>query len=104
MPDIEVVRADERSVAETDATSGMTREQAVAGEGVWAGLVRIPNDRRVGTITGNTRPISTSCPVRSASISGRAGDGTWRPSPGPSSMFLPEWSIARSTLRQKRAR
>jgi len=48
MPDIEVVRADERSVAETNATSGMTREQAVAGEGVWAGLVRADPQRPSG--------------------------------------------------------
>jgi len=48
MPDVEVVRADERAVAETDATSGMTREQAVAGEGVWAGLVRADPQRPSG--------------------------------------------------------
>lgn len=48
MPDIEVVRADERLVAGADATSGITREQAVAGDGVWAGLVRAEPQRPSG--------------------------------------------------------
>ena len=48
MADIEVVKSDERQVAEADATSGMVREQAVADEGVWVGLVRTTPNRRSG--------------------------------------------------------
>lgn len=40
MTDIRVITAAEREVSEADATSGMVREQAVAEEGVWVGLVR----------------------------------------------------------------
>lgn len=40
MTDIRVVRAADREVAEADATSGMVREQALAGDGIWVGLVR----------------------------------------------------------------
>lgn len=35
-------------MAKADATSGMVREQAVAGEGVWAGLVRTAPGRPSG--------------------------------------------------------
>ena len=40
MSDIEVIRASDRVVADADATSGMVREQAVAEDGLWVGLVR----------------------------------------------------------------
>lgn len=48
MTRIRVVRAEEREVAEADATSGMVREQAVAGDGIWAGLVRTASGRPSG--------------------------------------------------------
>jgi len=48
MTEIRVVRAAEREVAEADATSGMVREQAVAGDRVWAGLVRTAPGRPSG--------------------------------------------------------
>lgn len=48
MADIEVVKANERQVAEADATTGMVREQAVAEEGVWVGLVRTAPGRPSG--------------------------------------------------------
>ena len=48
MTEIRVVRAAEREVAEADATSGVVREQAVAGDGVWAGLVRTAPGRPSG--------------------------------------------------------
>jgi uncharacterized RmlC-like cupin family protein len=48
MTEIRVVRAAEREVAEADATSGMVREQALAGDGVWAGLVRTAPGRPSG--------------------------------------------------------
>jgi uncharacterized RmlC-like cupin family protein len=48
MSEIRVVRAAEREVAEADATSGMVREQAWAGDGVWAGLVRTAAGRPSG--------------------------------------------------------
>lgn len=40
MADIEVIRAEDREVAEADATSGMVREQVVSDDGVWVGYVR----------------------------------------------------------------
>jgi uncharacterized RmlC-like cupin family protein len=46
--EIRVVHAAEREVAEADATSGVVREQAVAGDGVWAGLVRTAPGRSSG--------------------------------------------------------
>jgi uncharacterized RmlC-like cupin family protein len=46
--DIRVIPAADREVAEADATSGMVREQAVAGDGVWAGLVRTAPGRPSG--------------------------------------------------------
>lgn len=48
MPEIEVVRATDRHVAEADATSGMVREQAVEDDGFWAGLVRAAPQRPSG--------------------------------------------------------
>lgn len=48
MDDIRVIRAAEREVAETDATSGMVREQAFAADGVWTGLVRTAPGRPSG--------------------------------------------------------
>jgi uncharacterized RmlC-like cupin family protein len=48
MTDITVIRATEREVAEADATSGMVREQALSGGGVWAGLVRTAPERPSG--------------------------------------------------------
>jgi uncharacterized RmlC-like cupin family protein len=48
MADIKVIRATDRDVAEADATSGMVREQAVADDGVWAGLVRTAPGRPSG--------------------------------------------------------
>ncbi|MEX2622961.1 MAG: cupin domain-containing protein [Acidimicrobiia bacterium] len=48
MTEIRVIRPAEREVAEADATSGMVREQAVAGEAVWAGLVRTAPGRSSG--------------------------------------------------------
>jgi uncharacterized RmlC-like cupin family protein len=46
--EIEVIRPAGREVSEVDATSGMVREQAVAGEGVWLGLVRAAPNRPSG--------------------------------------------------------
>jgi uncharacterized RmlC-like cupin family protein len=44
MADIQVVKAEERQIARADATTGVVREQAVANEEVWVGLVRtVPN-------------------------------------------------------------
>ncbi|MGH8946466.1 MAG: cupin domain-containing protein [Acidimicrobiia bacterium] len=40
MTEVKLIRADQREVFPADATSGMVREQALAGEGIWAGLVR----------------------------------------------------------------
>ncbi len=40
MPEIEVIRAAERQVAQGDATTGIVRERAVEDRGIWAGLVR----------------------------------------------------------------
>jgi uncharacterized RmlC-like cupin family protein len=48
MTEIRVVHAAEREVAAADATSGVVREQAVAGDGVWAGLVRTAPGRSSG--------------------------------------------------------
>ena len=48
MTEIRVVHAAEREVATADATSGVVREQAVAGDGVWAGLVRTAPGRSSG--------------------------------------------------------
>lgn len=48
MGEVRVIRADERQVAAADATSGMVREQAVDGGGVWAGLVRTAPQRPSG--------------------------------------------------------
>jgi uncharacterized RmlC-like cupin family protein len=48
MTEIRVTRPAEREVAEADATSGMVRERALAGEGVWAGLVRTAPGRPSG--------------------------------------------------------
>lgn len=48
MADITVVTAGERNVSEADATTGMVREQAVANEGAWAGLVRTAPNRPSG--------------------------------------------------------
>lgn len=48
MTDIRVIRAEEREVSEADATSGMVRETAVAGTGVWVGLVRAAPQRPSG--------------------------------------------------------
>lgn len=48
MEDVRVIRADHREVFPADATSGMVREQALAGDGVWAGLVRTAPKRPSG--------------------------------------------------------
>lgn len=48
MADIKVVKAEERQIAQADATTGMVREQAVANEGVWVGLVRTAPNRPSG--------------------------------------------------------
>lgn len=48
MADISVVRRDERVVAAADATSGMTREEAIANGDVWAGLVTAAPQRPSG--------------------------------------------------------
>lgn len=48
MADINVVKAEERQIAEADATTGMVREQAMANEEVWAGLVRTAPNRPSG--------------------------------------------------------
>jgi len=48
LTDIRVIRSTERDVAEADATSGMVREQALSGSGVWAGLVRTAPGRPSG--------------------------------------------------------
>ena len=48
MRQIEVVRSGERVVSAADATSGMVREEAFAGAGIWAGLVRTAAERSSG--------------------------------------------------------
>jgi uncharacterized RmlC-like cupin family protein len=48
MADIVVVHAADREVADGGATSGMIREQAVADEGVWVGLVKAAPQRPSG--------------------------------------------------------
>lgn len=48
MDAIRVMASDERVVADADATSGMVREQALADEGVWAGVVRAAPHRPSG--------------------------------------------------------
>lgn len=37
---MEVIKAGDRQIAKSDATSGMVREQAIAHDGIWAGVVR----------------------------------------------------------------
>ncbi len=48
MSEIVITRPDDRVVSETDATSGVTREQAFAGDNVWVGLVRTAPHRPSG--------------------------------------------------------
>lgn len=48
MTDIRVIHAEERSISEADATSGMVRERAIDDEGIWAGLVRTAPQRPSG--------------------------------------------------------
>jgi uncharacterized RmlC-like cupin family protein len=48
MAEIEVVRSSERIVFAADATTGMVREEAFSGEGIWAGLVRAAPERASG--------------------------------------------------------
>jgi uncharacterized RmlC-like cupin family protein len=48
MTEIRVIQSNQREVAAGDATTGVVREQAVAGEGVWVGLVRAAPDRPSG--------------------------------------------------------
>lgn len=48
MTDIRVIHAEERSISEADATSGMVRERAIDDDGIWAGLVRTAPKRPSG--------------------------------------------------------
>lgn len=48
MATIKLIKAADRHVSEADATSGMVREQAVADEAVWVGLVRTAPQRPSG--------------------------------------------------------
>lgn len=48
MAKVEITRPEDRVVAEADATSGVIREQAFAGEDVWVGLVRTAPRRPSG--------------------------------------------------------
>lgn len=46
--EVRVITAGERQVSDADATTGMVREQALAGDGVWVGLVRTAPGRPSG--------------------------------------------------------
>lgn len=48
MPEVRVIRPEDREVSEADATSGMVREQAISEQGVWGGFVRAAPDRPSG--------------------------------------------------------
>ena len=48
MEEIQVVRAEERSEAAADATSGMVREEALVDEDIWVGFVRTAPRRPSG--------------------------------------------------------
>lgn len=48
MAEIEILRSHERVVLDADATSGVVREQAFAGDGVWMGLVSTSPQRPSG--------------------------------------------------------
>lgn len=48
MSKVQVIKADNRQISEADATSGMVREQAVADDGIWAGVVRTTAQRPSG--------------------------------------------------------
>lgn len=48
MAEIRVAHSSEREIAETDDTSGMIREMAIADDAVWAGVVRTAPGRPSG--------------------------------------------------------
>lgn len=48
MSEIRVIHAEDREVAVADATSGMIREQAIADDGLWAGVVTAAPQRPSG--------------------------------------------------------
>ena len=48
MSEIVITRPDDRMVSESDATSGVIREQAFTGDNVWVGLVRTAPRRPSG--------------------------------------------------------